>query len=443
MLRSATQWLALPMLLTLGAANASEIPTACTPADAGACECSQEEGFTTYRFEVDGQDRCFTIYVPPEHAGSPLPVVITMDSGQGNNALRAGGCEPGEEMTRAADAYGFAGLCATTTDGIWTFGNDGVVNDETPLPCDASDSKDIVYLQGLFDTLDSLGDQGVVESDAIFAWGFSENSMFAAYAAFCFPEKVARHWQGGSGLFVKDLTDPLPQMEGACRKSDFLHYGHDCQEIAPCEDCEYFPVYPEASVEPQRDACIMAYEDDPLFPTAEPMYDAMTEEGHHATLLAFPDTGRGHTMPYDRWPWLVGCMEVVEPCSEICESDFLACAESGGGTTPAERLSEFSDCSATGTYPGLSECHAGCAPTLAMLRHAEQPCIVDGVCEATEDEESCPLDCLETAPEPTGPLAGLAAIGLLAALRSRMGSGAGRRPRSLEALRPHSQPPTP
>ena len=42
----------------------------------------------------------------------------------------------------AATRYGFARFGLSSPDGAWTFGNDGVVNDDYPMPCSDEDSKD-------------------------------------------------------------------------------------------------------------------------------------------------------------------------------------------------------------------------------------------------------------------------------------------------------------
>ena len=51
---------------------------------------------------------------------------------------------------QAASRYGFARFGLSTPDGKWSFGNNGVVNDEYPMPCSDEDSKDIPYLREIF-----------------------------------------------------------------------------------------------------------------------------------------------------------------------------------------------------------------------------------------------------------------------------------------------------
>ncbi|MAI78289.1 MAG: hypothetical protein CL917_05065 [Deltaproteobacteria bacterium] len=362
----------------------SSSPTICSTANRGNCECNNEEGFTTWTWQVAGQQRCATTYVPPSVEGA-LPVLISNDTYSRN---RLGECRTGSEMVSAADRFGFAGLCTTSADGNWTFGNDGVVNASQPTPCSTEDSKDIIYMNGVFDIIDRLGESGEVKSDKIYSWGFSQNAMFTAYTAFCYPDRITAFWQGGSGLYVEGETNALPLMEGACRHSDFVEYGQQCAIESPCLECEYFPVYPVPTTPPMA-GCIMAYEDDSLVETTAPMANLMTTEGHDATLLHFPDIGRGHTEPLMSWDWIVGCMGVVESCSPACSAAVTTCVEDMAGSTPQTREDDYFAC--TNAEP--ADCAAGCAPTLDMLRLVERPCVVDGLCDNGETSQTCPSDC--------------------------------------------------
>ena len=372
------------------------VPSVCNTQNQGICDCSNEEGFTTYTWYVQEQQRCFTIYQPSHLSDQDLPVVISNSCYTQNN-LRAGGCTAGSAMVNAANEYGFVGVCASSTDGNWEFGNDGVSNDDNPAPCSQEDSKDLLYLGGIFDTLDHLGTTGPIDSDNIFTWGFSQNAMFAAYTAICFQDKIKGFWQGGSGLYVDGVTNPLPQMEGACRRSDFLEYGRDCVTQAPCEECQYFPAYPIRSAAPIK-GCVAGYEDDFLFETTEPMYEALRETGHHGRLLQFKDIGRGHSNPYNEWAWMMSCMGVVEKCTNECSDAFVDCMNDLGGQSELERLNDYEVCYAQGTYPNLAGCSSGCAATIEMLSTVESPCVVDGICQASETNLNCPLDCEEELP---------------------------------------------
>ena len=287
------------------------VPTVCTENNSGSCECSDDVGFTTYTWWIEDQQRCFTTYVPPDIPG-PLPALLSLDCYVPSELSV---CNPNNAMVQAANQYGFVGLCATSPDGNWQFGNDGVANDANPTPCSEADSKDIAYLTGIFSTLDALSTEGVVDDSSVYAWGFSQNSMFSAYTAICFPDEIQGIWQGGSGLFVAGETNPLPQI------------------------------------------------------------------------------GRGHDQPLNEWAWMVSCLNMVPKCSAACAQSFLACMEGHNGQTPNARSEDFEACYGDGDYPGLAGCNPGCAATVSMLRVVEEPCVVNGVCDGTEDSISCPLDC--------------------------------------------------
>ena len=84
------------------------------------------------------------------------------------------------------------------SDGFWTFGNDGLVNDDNPMPCSDWDGKDMPYLRTIFNFIDAH--PSMFDNTKIYAQGFSQNSMFSAYIGFCFNDRVSGIWQGGSGM---------------------------------------------------------------------------------------------------------------------------------------------------------------------------------------------------------------------------------------------------
>ena len=107
---------------------------------------------------------------------------------------------------KMARRYGFARIGISTPDGNWEFGNNGIVNDEKPMPCSDEDSKDMIYTRAIFDFIKS--DQRF-DASRIWTEGFSQNSMFSAYIGFCFG--VNGIYQGGSGMA---LTGQLPNLPG-------------------------------------------------------------------------------------------------------------------------------------------------------------------------------------------------------------------------------------
>ena len=66
------------------------------------------------------------------------------------------------------------------------------------MPCSDSDSKDFRYVRKVFEFIDDPNTP--LDNSKIFAEGFSQNSMFSAYIAFCYNHRVSGVWQGGSGM---------------------------------------------------------------------------------------------------------------------------------------------------------------------------------------------------------------------------------------------------
>ena len=108
----------------------------------------------------------------------------------------------------AAARFGYAKIGLSTPEGGWRFGHDNIINDDNPLPCSEEDSEDIPYLRALFDFIESRPER--FDADRVYSVGFSQNSMFSAYLAFCFRDKVRGIWQGGSGMALAGETPYLP-----------------------------------------------------------------------------------------------------------------------------------------------------------------------------------------------------------------------------------------
>ena len=158
----------------------------------------------------------------------------------------------GSSLTAAAKRYGFSFVGLSSPDKAWEFGNNGVVNDSTPMPCSEADSKvrefvcdlvrmgdgrsssfslqDITYLKYVLKTLEALE---LVNENKVYTVGFSQNSMFAGYAAFCFPDNVLGTWQGGSGLALKGKVPTPPGQQVECTASSFAAHGNQCASTEP------------------------------------------------------------------------------------------------------------------------------------------------------------------------------------------------------------------
>merc|ERR1711862_754357 len=94
----------------------------------------------------------------------------------------------------------------------------------------------------------------------------------------------------GSGLVVRsEASRPPPNMGGFCKYSDYNTLRHSCKREAPCEECEYWPIYP--CYEP-RDVlhCSFVYKADPIgYRLQGPMYDRAVAEGYDSRMFVFPE----------------------------------------------------------------------------------------------------------------------------------------------------------
>ena len=112
-----------------------------------------------------------------------------------------------------------------------------------------------------------------LDSTKMWIWGFSRNSLFTVYAAYCFPKNFVGLFQAGSTMMQKGLK-PFgrgckPQVTGeswkVCKEEG--KRGLSCEECAakyPCEDCKYFPTYPCYNPERPMIDCSANYIDDGL-----------------------------------------------------------------------------------------------------------------------------------------------------------------------------------
>ena len=107
----------------------------------------------------------------------------------------------------AAEIYGYARIGLSTPDGNWEFGNNGIINDDYPMPCSDEDSKDIPYLKTVFKFVEQ---HQYLDSTRMWAEGFSQNSVFSAYIGHCFRENVLGIFQGGSGLALHGSRPYFP-----------------------------------------------------------------------------------------------------------------------------------------------------------------------------------------------------------------------------------------
>ena len=210
--------LSLAMLLTKIHAQKPKIPEICTLSNQGSCECSSNGIVTTYVFWPGDGDyqRCIHAYIPDVDDSDSYPVLISI-SGYNQGKLGTNG------DVAAGQKYGFATLSLGSTgpfDGAGNFGLEfpanGVINPDNPAPCSSSDSREYAFIEGVLDWIESVD---VLDQSKVYVYGFSQSSMFAAYVAVCFHDRIAGLWQGGSGLALTGHTPVTPGFQGQCSRS--------------------------------------------------------------------------------------------------------------------------------------------------------------------------------------------------------------------------------
>ena len=379
-------------------APATTNPTACVDSaePPTGCRCSTEEGFTTYTFEHQGQQRCLTVYVNEENTGTALPLVIQPDCYTAND-LQEG------NSTQEAKYYGFHYMDLTSPDGGWDFPNNNEINESNyATQCDDSASKDMGYLKGVFTVVDQLVADGLVDPDKVYIQGFSQNSMFSIFMATCFPDRIAGIAQGGSGLYSEDDGSfPLPKCEGACTADAFAQYDIACLQESPCTTCKYFPVFPEKTGAAIKSCLFMYDNDNAAHSTAVPGFNILKAQGHNPTLAIFAADPQnklgGHSFQVNQWAWTTSCLGMNEPCSAGCGTEIGSCMEAfkQNFKDPDGNAFDFGNSMhrniAVDRYYGcLGEntdvCEQGCAATRDMLTLFETPS-----CECDANTESC--DC--------------------------------------------------
>ena len=358
--------------------------------DKGHCECgNQDKGFTTYVFKVKEQTRCFTVYRPLSRQSEKLPIVLASQCYGQDRLSSFGMTNDRSGENKAAARYGFARIGLSTPDGGWTFGNDGIVNDQNPMPCSEDESKDAAYVNKVFEFIKS--NPSIFNIDKIYAAGFSQNSMFSAYIGFCHSDKVTGIWQGGSGLALSSQTElTLPAMQAHCTASMYTEFKKGCSsQTDACPGCKYWPIYPCYQASKPMINCIADYNNDYIatsrtnpetVSTARNMYEAMVNEGHDARLLRFEPSADetipgGHKDPQNTVYWQVGCWGMTEKCSSECEVSFIDCVGEESPSTGKEKAEAFSNCIAKDVFSSLKGCDSICSPTYKMLTESEEPYI--------------------------------------------------------------------
>ena len=369
------------------------IPTRCATNNKGSCECGDEtKGFTTYTFwlEINEQvvQRCFTVFRPSNRKTEVLPVLLRMQCYAKDTLGGMDMINTNSPTNSAAERYGYATIGLSSPAGHWDFGNNNIVNDKAPMPCSNEDSDDIIYLKYVFNFIEK---DNLLNHNKLYTEGFSQNSMFAAYTAFCFQNysksTILGVWQGGSGMGVNGMKPYLPGMQAQCSEDSFVQYKQQCIQQQPCTECKYWPIYPCYHQPKPMIDCVMEYTNDQVSTdqtdlsksSAIYMHDKLILESHAGNLLRFSPSSDGsidggHKDVLNKEHWLAGCLGITNTCSEACENEFFNCMDSKSYTDAKSNATNFAECfREPGFSTNLQSCTSTCAPTLRMLQRSEMP----------------------------------------------------------------------
>ena len=301
----------------------------CSSANQGHCECGDvSRGFQTYVFTMESEVRCFTEYIPRTFDVEPiwpLPVLFS-PSCYGKDKVGGYNMIGNKSLpNRLAARYGYIRIGLSTPHGNWKFGNDGLINDAFPLPCDSS--TDMSYMTAIIAWLDSYPDW--YDTSRLYAEGHSQNSVFSAYLAFCFHEKFRGVWQSGSGMGLKGRYPVMPGCRAQVLDSEWAKckaenkFYKQCIEEHPCSECQYWPIYPCYTPEKPMIDCLTEYTNDGVSTNMESpdnessslyMYSKLLDEGHDARLFRFSPSADGtiegdHKVITNSKYWIIGKIE--------------------------------------------------------------------------------------------------------------------------------------
>ena len=80
-----------------------------------------------------------------------------------------------------------------------------IINDEMPMPCSDSDSKDLIYMRKVFEFIQSNDDK--FDLSRVYAQGFSQNSIWSSVIGVCFGDQVRGIFLGASGMSIKGMLN--------------------------------------------------------------------------------------------------------------------------------------------------------------------------------------------------------------------------------------------
>lgn len=350
-------------------------PALCTASNKGDCECADSANIQTFTYwDTDGVQQCFTAYVPPT-AKKPMPVALYSQC-YAKNKLTTMNNEKSKFLAPFA-RFGIAVVYLSSFKGSWTLGNDGIVNDAIPQPCD---SPDLAYVETVLDHIATS--PSVYDPSKVSTYGYSQNGQFSAYAGTCFADRMYGIWQGMAGLSIVGEKNPkIPPKAPECSTSSYKEYKNQCEQKAPCTECKYFPIYPcHIPGEHKTIHCQQGYNNDRMVSgestivdtdntAGDYLFDTATAEGNPVRMLKFKEDTEngvkgGHAGPKNDIDWFVGCLGLAQPCSSACEAEVAQCAGKGTGYT----WETYADC-----VTEAGTCEKGCAPTKSMLDLSETP----------------------------------------------------------------------
>ena len=364
---------AKPVTTKAPAINKTDGVAECNDQNRDHCECGNpDNGFTTYVFKLNGTTRCFTVFRPKNlPVTNKLPVMITSHCYGKDRLSTLAMNSPNVIRNKLAHRFGFARIGVSTPKGNWVFGNDGVINDQHPMPCSAKDSIDAVFINKVFDFISA--NPGVFNVERVYTEGFSQNGIFSAYIGYCHSDKVVGVWQGGSGMGLTSQKNyfSLHKLQTECTRSMFKEYGKDCvNQPDACPNCQYWPIYPCYTAKRPVISCVVDYIGDPItsmkgnpnVSTTWNMYRALVREGHDARLMRFDQLSKHAKVKNDAY-WQVACLGITQSCTAECERSFIECMET----------STFTACIDEKMMKVLKGCTGNCSPTFGMMSQSEAP----------------------------------------------------------------------
>lgn len=383
------------LAITLAQEEKPTKPTKCSATNQGRCECGNESvGITTYTFWQGDEQRCFHVYVPEELEDKVgLPVAVFSNCYAEDSLKDTDMKGLWTSGNKAAARYGFVRIAISSPRSAWVFGNDNAISDQNPLPCRDEDSQDIAYVRIILDWVKS---NPKLNEKKMYAWGHSQNSVFSSYVAYCFPDNFAGVYQSGAALTVKGTLPVGPACQTYVKSSDYSQCRNEglkkkdcskCAERYPCDQCQYWPIYPCYNAKRPMINCITGYNDDPyMYDTKNPeevgngwkMYNAANNEGHEGRMFEFttPSDGSftgGHNTVKNTDYWRVGCLGITKSCSKRCEKSFVSCIEESTPSKAIDRANAFKACIDPDFFELLQGCKNNCSPTFEMLSAGESP----------------------------------------------------------------------